>query len=155
MERITYQELPTGMFDKLREIEEMLAKTSIEHRLAELMKLRASQLNGCAYCVDMHYKELKHAGEDELRLSSVCVWEETPYFSDQERAVLKYTEALTQITPAPLADEVYNPLLNYFSKQEISYLTLIIAQINTWNRLMKAFRFTPGRYEVAEKETVA
>lgn len=148
MERITYQELPAGMFDKLMTIEEFISKSTVEYHLTELIKLRVAQLNGCAYCVDMHHKELKNLGEDDLRLSSLCVWEETPYFSDQERAVLKFTEALTQLSAAPIADEVYNPLLQYFNKEEVSYITLIIAQINTWTRLMKTFRFVPGRYQV-------
>ena len=148
MERITYQEIPQGMFEKLRAIENFLNTSSIDHHLAELIKLRVSQLNGCAYCVDMHHKELKHLGEDELRLSSLCVWEDTPYFSDIERVVLKFAEEVTQLTAKPIADEAYNTLLKYFNKAEISFLTLAITQINTWNRLMKVFQFVPGRYEV-------
>lgn len=149
MERITYQEVPQGMFEKLRAIEAFIKTSSIDQQLTELIKLRVSQMNGCAYCVDMHHKELKHLGEDDLRLSSLCVWEETPYFSDIERVALHFAEALTQIDAKPLADEMYEPLLKYFNKEEISFLTLIITQINTWNRLMKAFQFVPGRYQVS------
>lgn len=148
MERITYQELPSEMFEKLSAIEDYIKESPLEFKLLELMKLRVSQLNGCAYCVDMHYKELKHARETELRLSSVCVWEETPYFSEKEKAVLTFAESLTRINSKPLDDKVFNSLLSFFNKTEISYLSLAITQINTWNRLMKAFTFTPGNYEV-------
>ncbi|HAS42607.1 MAG TPA: carboxymuconolactone decarboxylase [Microscillaceae bacterium] len=149
MERITYQEIPQGMFEKLRAIEDFLKASTIDHHLAELVKLRVSQLNGCAYCVDMHHKELKHLGEDELRLSSLCVWEDTSYFSDVERVVLKFAEEVTLLTAKPIASEVYDALSPYFNKEEISFLTLVVTQINTWNRLMKVFQFVPGRYQVA------
>lgn len=148
MERITYQDIPKGMFENLRAIEDFIEQSSLEPKLLELIRLRASQKNGCAYCVDMHYKELKHLGETELRLSSLCVWEETPYFTDKERAVLYYTDALTKLNRSPIADQVYNELLDFFSKEEITYLSLAISQINTWNRLMKVFAFTPGNYNI-------
>ncbi|NQY31023.1 MAG: carboxymuconolactone decarboxylase family protein [Flavobacteriaceae bacterium] len=148
MERITYQDIPNGMFENLRAIEDFIDNSSLDEKLVEMIKLRTSQKNGCAYCVDMHYKELKHLGETELRLSSLCVWEETPYFTEKERAVLYFTDALTKLNHSPISDQLYNPLLNFFSKKEICYLTLVISQINTWNRLMKVFSFTPGNYKV-------
>lgn len=148
MERITYPDIPKGMFENLRAIEDFIDQSPLDPKLLELIKLRTSQENGCAYCVDMHYKELKHLGETELRLSSLCVWEETPYFTEKERAVLFFTEALTNLNRSPLANQVYDSLLDYFSKEEITYLTLAISQINTWNRLMKVFAFTPGNYKV-------
>lgn len=146
MERISYGDIPQGMFDHLRKIEDFIKNSGLERQLLELMRLRVSQKNGCAYCVDMHHKELKKLGESELRLSSLCVWEETPYFSEKERAVLAFADALTGLKRTPFPDEVYNPLLSYFSKEEISVLTLAVTQINTWNRLMKVFAFTPGNY---------
>ncbi|WP_298417139.1 carboxymuconolactone decarboxylase family protein [uncultured Kordia sp.] len=146
MERISYGDIPTGMFDYLRKTEDFIEKSSLEKQLLELIKLRVSQKNGCAYCVDMHYKELKKTGETELRLSSVCVWEETPYFTEKERAVLAFADSLTKLHRTPFPDEVYNPLLKFFSKEEICMVTLTITQINTWNRLMKTFLFTPGNY---------
>ena len=148
MERITYQDIPKGMFENLRAIEEFIDNSSLDPKLLELIKLRVSQKNGCAYCVDMHYKELKHLGETELRLSSVCVWEETPYFTEKERAVLYFTDALTKLNRSPITSHVYNSLLDFFTKEQITYLTLAISQINTWNRLMKVFAFTPGNYKV-------
>lgn len=148
MERITSQELPSGMFEKLMAIEDFIKESSLEFKLLELIKLRISQLNGCPYCVDMHYKELKHVGETALRLASLCVWEETPYFSEKERVVLTFAESLTRINSKPLNDKVFSPLLSFFNKEEVSYLSLAITQINSWNRLMKVFSFTPGNYEV-------
>lgn len=150
MERILYQEVPTEIFEKLRAIETYLENSFIDKQLLELLRLRISQINGCAYCVDMHNKELKHLGETELRLSSLCVWKETLYFTEKERAVLQFAEKLTRITEEPLSNKYYDILLNFFSKEEICNLTLAISQINTWNRLMKVFRFTPGHYTVSE-----
>ncbi|RKN80024.1 carboxymuconolactone decarboxylase family protein [Ulvibacterium marinum] len=148
MERITYQDIPKGMFESLRPIEDLIDKSPLDKNLTGLIKLRTSQKNGCAYCVDMHHKELKHLNETELRLSSLCVWEETPYFSEKERVVLYLTDALTQLDGKPISGEIYNPLLDFFSKEEICYITLTISQSNTWNRLMKTFGFTPGNYKV-------
>ncbi|CAM1349670.1 MULTISPECIES: carboxymuconolactone decarboxylase family protein [Tenacibaculum] len=150
MERIAYKDIPKGMFENLREIENFIESSTLDMQLLEIIRLRVAQKNGCAYCVDMHYKELKKTGETELRLSSLCVWEETPYFTDKERAVLKFTDALTKLSRGIISDEIYNPLLKFFSKEEICYLTLAISQINTWTRLMKVFQFTPGNYKVTE-----
>ena len=148
MERITYQNVPHGMFENLRAIEISIVKSTLDRKLIKLIRLRTSQLNGCAYCVDMHHKELKHLGESELRLSSLCVWEETPYFSNKEYAVLKFTDELTILGHKPIPDDVFNSLTSFFTKEEICYLTLTVSQSNTWNRLMKVFRFTPGNYQI-------
>ncbi|WP_298513559.1 carboxymuconolactone decarboxylase family protein [uncultured Kordia sp.] len=146
MERISYADIPKGMFEHLQKIEVYIKESSIENQLLELIKLRVSQKNGCAYCVDMHHKELKKLGETELRLSSLCVWEETPYFTEKERTALAFADALTKLRRTPFPDEVYNPLLKFFTKEEICILSLVITQINSWNRLMKVFLFTPGNY---------
>tara|TARA_R110002096_G_C14656612_1_gene727040 strand:+ start:7608 stop:8060 length:453 start_codon:yes stop_codon:yes gene_type:complete len=150
MERITYQDIPSGMFENLRIIEESIINSSLDRKLIEIIRLRTAQRNGCAYCVDMHYKELKHFGETELRLSSLCVWEETPYFSEKERLVLSFTDTLTKLKSSPISQELFNNLSSHFSKEEICYLTLTISQSNTWNRLMKTFEFTPGNYKVSD-----
>ena len=97
----------------------------------------------------MHHKELKNTNETDLRLSSLCVWEETPYFTDKERTVLQFTDILTKLNRESISDEVYNPLLDFFSKEEICILTLAISQINTWTRLMKTFQFIPGNHKVS------
>jgi AhpD family alkylhydroperoxidase len=148
MERITYQDIPKGMFEKLMEVENLISESQIEIELLELIRLRIAQINGCAYCVDMHHKELKHLGETDLRLSSLSVWQETPYFSEKEHAVLLFSENLTQIIGNTISDEIVGILSNFFSKQQIAYLSLAVSQINTWTRLMKTFQFTPGNYQV-------
>jgi len=150
MERISYQEVPAEIFNKLRAVEVYLDSSTIGKPLLELLKLRISQINACAYCVDMHYKELKHRNETELRMSSLCVWQETPYFSDKERAALQFAERLTTLNGEQIPESVYKSLFEFFSKSEICNLTLAIAQMNTWNRLMITFQFTPGNYKVSE-----
>nr|WP_298998325.1 carboxymuconolactone decarboxylase family protein [uncultured Allomuricauda sp.] len=152
MQRINYQDIPAGMFDNLMEMENFINKSSLDFNLLELIRLRVSQKNGCAYCVDMHHKELKHINETDLRLSSLCVWEETNYFNDKEVAALRFTDKLTNLSRGPIPEEVYDPLLAFFTKEEICYLTLAISQINTWTRLMKTFRFIPGQYKVQTHE---
>ena len=149
MERINYQDIPNGMFDILMKIENFINESSLDFKLLEIVRLRVAQKNGCAYCVDMHHKELKNTNETDLRLSSICVWEETPYFTDKERTILQFTDILTKLNREPISDEVYNPLLDFFSKEEICILTLAISQINTWTRLMKTFQFIPGNYKVS------
>ncbi|WP_350290918.1 carboxymuconolactone decarboxylase family protein [uncultured Croceitalea sp.] len=149
MERITFQDIPQEMMGKLMDVEQYINKSLPDFKLLELMRLRVAQINGCAYCVDMHFKELRHLNETDLRLSSLSVWEETNYFSDKEIAVLKLTEALTTITNKPISNEAYSSLENHFDKTEISILTLAISQINTWTRLMKTFKITPGNYKVS------
>ena len=148
MERIGYQDIPSGMFEKLRSIEDMIDHSSLDKQLLEIIRLRASQINGCAYCVDMHYKELKQTGESALRMYSLSVWQETGYFSKKEQVVLDFTEKLTRMEQEGISESVFQSLTYYFDKQEIAFLTLAIAQINTWNRLMRTFQFTPGNYSV-------
>ncbi len=149
MERISFADIPQEMMGKLMDLENYINTSEIEMKLLELMRLRVAQINGCAYCVDMHHKELKHLGETDLRLSSLMVWEETNYFSDKERAVLRFTEALTKLNGKPIADNDYNAVKNRFEKEEIVILTLAVAQINTWTRLMKTFQIEAGNYEVS------
>lgn len=151
MERISNADIPAGMFDQLLATEHFINDSSLPMFLLEIIRLRVAQLNGCAYCVDQHHKELKHQGETDLRLSSLCVWPETPYYSDRERVVLEFTERLTQLGEASIPNELFERLREHFSKQEICFLTLAVAQINTWTRLMKTFRFTPRRFQVQGK----
>lgn len=150
MERISYQDIPKGMFEQLMSLEDFINQSGLPIKLLEMIRLRVSQLNRCAYCVDMHYKELKHTGESELRLSSLVVWNETHYFSKKEKAVLRFTEEVTILEKDGISDVAYNDISEYFDKQEIALLTLAIGQINTWTRLMKTFQFTPGNYQVKE-----
>ncbi|MCK0189123.1 carboxymuconolactone decarboxylase family protein [Arenibacter sp. F20364] len=150
MERISYRDIPKGMFENLMTTEDYINSSSLETHLLELIRLRVAQKNGCAYCVDMHHKELKFLGETDLRLSSLCVWKETPYFTEKEMAALNLTDVLTKLSRDPLSETVFDELTPHFNKEEICYLTLAISQINTWNRLMKTFKFTPGNYQIKE-----
>jgi AhpD family alkylhydroperoxidase len=113
------------------------------------VKLRASQMNGCAYCIDMHWKDARAAGESEQRLYGLDAWEESPYYSDRERAALAWTEALTFISDHHVPDAVYEAVRPHFSEKELSDLTWAIAAINAWNRVAIALRSTPGTYKPA------
>jgi len=147
MERISYQEVPQEIFTKLRSIEDYLENSSFEKSVLDLVRLRVSQINRCAYCVDMHHKDLVKLGESDLRLSSLVVWKETPFYSKKEMALLSFAEAVTILKEQPFSDDLFRPLLEFYTKDEICKMTLAISQINTWNRLMKVFQFAPGHYK--------
>lgn len=121
-------------------------KCGLEQTLLELVKLRASQINGCAHCIDMHTKELRAEGESEQRLYLLEVWRESPFYSDRERAALAWTEALTLVIEGHVPDEVYDEARAQFSEEELVNLTLAIVAINGANRLNIAFRTVPGAY---------
>lgn len=126
-------------------------KCGLEHALLELVKLRASQINGCAHCIDMHTKELRAGGESEQRLYLLCAWRESPFYRDRERAALSWTEAVTLITNGDVPNEVYETARAQFSEEELANLTVAIAAINGANRLNIAFRTVPGSYRVAAR----
>ena len=148
MEKISYQEIPQGLMQVMRQVETYINNSGLDHKLLELLRMRVSQINSCAYCLDMHYKEAIHAGETPLRLISVSAWRETPYYSPKEQAVLAFAETLTHLPQEEYSDNIHEDLLKHFSKQEIAYLSLAIAQINSWNRLMRSFGSTPGNYKI-------
>jgi len=125
-------------------LEERASKSSIEKPLAELVRLRASQINGCAYCVDMHTADARKGGETERRLATVVTWRETPFFTDRERAALEWTEALTLIADDRVPDAVWESVKPHFSEEELVDLTLLVSAINGWNRLAIAFRKLPA-----------
>lgn len=149
-ERISYQEVSKGFADGLMKTEYYLKNSGLDQKLIELMKYRVSQINGCAYCLDMHHKEAVHLGEDELRIHSLAAWKDCPFYNEKERAVLAYAEALTLPDNQESYKETFDKLIAYFSKSEIADLTLAITQINTWNRINKAFGAIPGNYKVAQ-----
>jgi AhpD family alkylhydroperoxidase len=151
MERIAFKDLPEGMYEAMAAVEGYLAKSGFDPKFVALVKLRASQINSCAYCIDMHYKEGIHAGETPLRLISVSAWRETPYYTPKEQAALAFTEILTHMPAEQHSDAIHEELLKHFSKKEISFLTLLIAQINSWNRITRSFGPTPGNYQVRER----
>lgn len=144
--RLDYaQVLPAGP-KALREVEKLISLSSLEPKLLELVKLRASQINGCAFCVDMHTKDARAIGEDEQRLHLVAVWREAPCYSDRERAALAWSEAITLLPSSGAPDDVYAELTSAFSPEEIVSLTLAVALINVWNRMSVAFRRPAGDY---------
>lgn len=120
--------------------------SGLEPALLELVKLRASQINGCAYCIDMHTKDARAEGESEQRLYAVGAWRETPFFTERERAALSWTEAVTQVNQEHVSEEVYGDAHQHFSDKELVDLTLAIIAINGWNRLAISFRSVAGTY---------
>ncbi|CAL2078091.1 carboxymuconolactone decarboxylase family protein [Tenacibaculum sp. 190524A02b] len=148
MERISFHQIPKGMVNKLMAIEQYLKESALDFKLLELLRLRVAQINQCAYCIDMHYKELKNVGETELRMATLSVWKEVPFFTNKEKAVLEFTEVLTEISVKEVSDKIYDKLTNYFTTEEICNLTLAITQLNTWTRLVRTFKFKAGNYEV-------
>lgn len=115
----------------------------LEKSLIELVKIRASQINGCAFCLDMHTREARALGETEERLHVLAAWHESPVFTDRERAALAWTDSLTDIADGHVPDEVYADVKNAFSEKELAYLTAAVVAINSWNRIAVAFRFLP------------
>lgn len=143
--RLDFAEQSPELVKKLQDFSIAIAKSGhIDARLAYLVDIRASQMNGCAFCLDMHVKEAKLHDERELRLHHVAIWRESPLFSPKERAALAYTEALTRMAPEGVPDELYDELREHFSEKELSTLTFRVMGINAWNRVNVAFRTRPG-----------
>ena len=145
--RFNYVKAAPGTYGAIEGLERYMHGCGLEVSLLQLIKLRASQINGCAYCLDMHWKDLRAIGETEQRLYSLDAWRETPYYTDRERAALAWTEAVTLITKHHVPDDVYEEVRAHFSEKEICDLTLAIATINAWNRLAISARVVPGSYQ--------
>ena len=145
--RINYLKFAGNGFQAMLGLEKYLHSCGLEEGLLHLIKLRASQVNGCAYCLDMHWKDLRAIGESEQRLYSLDAWEESPFYTDRERAALAWTDAVTRISEDRVPDEVYENVRPHFSEKELGDLTLAVATINAWNRLNIAGRTTPGTYQ--------
>jgi AhpD family alkylhydroperoxidase len=145
--RIVYAEVAPAGMAAMFSLENYVRQCGIDPALLELAKLRASQINGCAYCLDMHTKDARARGESEQRLYAVVVWRETPFFSERECAALAWTEAVTQVSYQHVPDEVYELARQHFSEKELVDLTLAIIVINGWNRLAISFRKVPGTYQ--------
>jgi AhpD family alkylhydroperoxidase len=151
MERIGQNELPKGLYQALYHVQYYINKAGIDEKLLALIRMRVSQINSCAYCIDMHFKEGIIAGESALRLISVSAWRETPYYSPEEQAVLAFAETLTRMKEEHSSHTIHDELDKYFSKSEIANLTLVIIQINSWNRLVRSFGTVPGKYQVKQQ----
>jgi AhpD family alkylhydroperoxidase len=145
--RIAYMKVaPEGM-KALRGLEAYLAECGLEPSLLDLIKTRASQINGCAYCLDMHTKDARARGESEQRLYALAAWRETPFYTERERAALAWTEAVTLITSGHVPDELDEEVRQHFPEEELVNLTLAVVAINSWNRLAISFRTVPGTYQ--------
>jgi AhpD family alkylhydroperoxidase len=146
--RIDYTKLSPGGYKAMLGLELYLNHSGLEKELLHMIKLRVSQINGCAFCLDMHWKDLQASGESEQRMYSLDAWRETDYYSDRERAALAWAEAVTKVTEGHVPDEVFEATRQHFSEQEMADLTFAVVAINSWNRLSIAFRVVPGTYQV-------
>jgi AhpD family alkylhydroperoxidase len=135
-----------GVIQAMLGLERQVRQAGFEHGLLDLVRMRASQINGCAYCLDMHSKDARAGGETEQRLYGLDAWRETPYYSARERAALEWTEALTLVAESRVPDEVFERVRAQFSEEELAYLSLAIVSINGFNRLNIAARTVPGSY---------
>jgi AhpD family alkylhydroperoxidase len=149
--RIVYDTVAPEGAKAMWTLENYVRHCGLEPSLLELVKFRASQINGCAYCIDMHSKDARAHGETEQRLYALSAWRETPFFTDRERAALAWTEAVTEVAHSHVPDEVYELARQHFSEKELVDLTLAVVVINGWNRLAISFRKVPGTYQPAHQ----
>ena len=150
--RIDYLKSARGAYHAMLGIEHYLQQCGLEESLQNLIKLRVSQINGCAYCIDMHWKDLRAAGEAEQRLYGLDAWEESPYYTEREQAGLAWAESVTNIQEGHVPDEVFERVKKFFNDKELADLTLAVTAINSWNRLSIAARTVPGTYQPAKKQ---
>jgi AhpD family alkylhydroperoxidase len=137
----------TGLGQAMLALQHQVETSGLEHSLIELVKLRTSQINGCAYCLDMHTKDARALGETEQRIYALNAWRETPFFSVRERAALEWAEAVTRVSVDHVSDSVYDAVAPHFSEAELVALTFAVVAINGWNRLAISFRAVPGSYQ--------
>jgi AhpD family alkylhydroperoxidase len=149
--RINYVKASPGVRDALLRLSEFVSQCGLEESLVDLICLRASQINGCAFCIDMHWKDLRALGQSEETLYMLDAWRESPGYTERERAALAWTEAVTLVADGHVPDEVYEQARKQFSETELVNLTLAIATINSWNRMNIAFRTPAGHYRPAGK----
>ena len=148
-QRLDYMQQSPELFKKLFEFSSVADRSSIEGPICDLVAIRASQMNGCAFCVDMHVKQAKIHGERELRIHHLVAWRESTLFNPRERAALAWTEALTKLAEQGVSDEIYERVRTQLSEKEISDLSFIVAATNAWNRLNVGFRTVPGVHDKA------
>jgi AhpD family alkylhydroperoxidase len=148
--RLEFPKTAPEAYMAMRGLEAYVRHCGLEPALVELVKIRASQLNGCAYCIDMHTKDARAHGETEQRIYALSAWRETPFFTDRERAALAWTEAVTLVAEGPIDEEDYEDAREQFDEKSLVDLTLAIVAINGWNRLSIAFATVPGSYRAQE-----
>ena len=152
--RIDLMHVNPGIIQSMLGLERQVHQARFDSKLLDLVRMRASQINGCAYCLDMHSKDARANGETEQRLYGLEAWRETPYYSERERAALEWTEALTLVTETHVPDEVFERVREQFSEDELAHLSLAVVAINGWNRLNVAARTVPGDYVARRVEKV-
>jgi AhpD family alkylhydroperoxidase len=152
--RIDYRKFAPEALKAMLALETYLSNCGLEHNLIHLLKLRASQINGCAFCIDKHWKDARAGGETEQRLYGLNAWPESPYYSDRERAALAWVESLTVVSKTHVPDEVFAEVQKHFAEKEIVDLVYLASTINAWNRIAISMRAVPGRYQPA-KSTAA
>lgn len=145
--RIEYEKVAPNALSAMMGLEHYVKQSDLDASLLELVNIRVSQMNGCAYCVDVHVKDARSRGESEQRLHTVFVWRETPFFTEQERAALAWTEAVTELNWEFVPDHVYQLARKQFDEKQLVDLTMAIIAINGWNRLAISFRTVPGTYQ--------
>jgi len=143
-QRIDFYKASPNAIKAMLGLEQRINQSGLEQPLVELVRLRASQINGCAFCMDMHSADARKAGEDARRLATVSAWQETPFFSERERAALAWTEAVTLVSQDHVPDNVWDAVRPHFSDEELADLTLLVVAINGWNRFAIAFRKMPA-----------
>lgn len=153
--RIDARRYAQGAQQAMLALEKYLAECGLDHKLLHLLKMRSSQINGCAYCIDMHSKDARALGETEQRLYELDAWRETPFYSDRERAALEWVEAITLVSQTHVPDSVFEEVRKHFSDKEIVDLTFAASTINAWNRLAIALRAVPGHYRPTASTAVA
>lgn len=149
--RINFFKVAPNVIPALRGISEYDSSVSLEESLVDLVLIRASQINRCAQCLDMHIKDARASGETEQRIYSLSAWRETPFYSDRERAALSWTEVVTLLSETGVPDDVYEEVRGQFSEAEIVKLTMLVIAINCWNRLNVSLRAVPGHYKSQRK----
>ena len=148
--RLNYIKISPDAYKAMAVLEAHVKHSGLEKKLLDLIKTCASQINGCAFCLDMHTKDARAAGETEQRLYALSAWRETPFFTDRERAALEWTETITRIADTHVPDSVYQSVCQHFTEKEMVDLTMAIVTINGWNRIAIAFRSVPGAYQPAK-----
>jgi len=149
--RLDYGKVAPGSVQALYRVQKYVEESGLEHSLLELIKTRVSQMNGCAFCIDMHTKDARAAGETEQRLYGLSAWRETPYYSERERAALAWAEVVTNISQTHASDEDYEAARSQFGEEELVKVTMAVIAINSWNRLAIAFRTEVGKYQPVRK----
>jgi AhpD family alkylhydroperoxidase len=151
--RLNYTTTGSKVYRAMSQLEHVVKNCGLESSLLELVKIRASQMNGCAYCIDMHTKDARAAGESEQRIYLLSAWRESPFYSERECAALEWTEALTFIADNHVPNDIYERVAAHFTEEELANLTLAVVTINAWNRFAISFRSEPGTYQ--PQQTIA